>query len=326
MFSYIVRRLLQSLPTIVGASLVIFFVIQAAPGDFVTSHALNPNISPQQLQNLRESFGLDQPLFVQYFKWITAMLHGDLGLSFQYQQPVSDIIWPRIVNSLWLVLLSTVIFYIIAIPLGIYGAVRQYSIFDRVSSVVMYFLLGFPSFFLALIVIYGLLQLQYLIGPAIPVGGMTSSNYESLSALGRFWDVFKHIAVPALVLAISSVAGFTRYLRGQMLENMNADYVRTARAKGVTENSVIYKHTFRNAVIPFVATIGGLLPSFISGAGFMEVVFTYPGITPMILDSIASQDLYLIAGFTIVTTVLLIIGNILGDLLLLVVDPRIRYA
>lgn len=326
MLAYILRRLLQSIPTIIGASIVIFFVIQAAPGDFLTTAALNPNISHQQIENLRRNFGLDQPVVLQYFRWVWSMLHGDLGLSFQYQQPVSAIIWPRILNSLWLVLLNTILFYLIAIPIGIYGAVKQYSLFDRISSVIMYFLLGFPSFFLALITIYLLLQLRFAFGWDIPVSGMTSNNFDSLSALGKVWDVFKHIFIPALVLAIANVAGFTRYLRGQMLENMNADYVRTARAKGVTENSVIYKHTFRNAVIPFVATIGGLLPGVVAGAGFMEVVFSYPGITPMILDSINSQDLYLIAGFTVVTTLLLIVGNILGDLLLLVVDPRIRYA
>ncbi|WP_420594624.1 ABC transporter permease [Deinococcus sp.] len=326
MLLFLLRRLLNSVPTLILASMLIFFIIQLAPGDFLTPARLNPNITAQQLENLRRNFGLDQPPFLQYFTWIKNVVVGNLGLSFQYQQPVLAVAWPRIVNSFYLVMLYLVFFYAIAIPLGVYGAVRQYTLGDKISSTVMYFLLGFPSFFLALIVLFGIVQLRFATGWSVPTGGMTSDSYDSLSTAGRFWDILKHIAIPALVVAVGDVAGFTRILRGQMLEYLRADFVRTARSKGASEFLVIYKHTLRNAIIPFVAGLGGQLPALISGAGFVEVVFAYPGITPMLLDSIASQDLYLIAGFNILVVALLIIGNAFSDILLSVVDPRIRYS
>ncbi|WP_104990317.1 ABC transporter permease [Deinococcus sp. NW-56] len=326
MIPFLLRRVVQSIPTLLLASVLIFFVIQLAPGDFLTPARLNPNISPEQLEILSRNFGLDRPVWEQYFRWMGNMFRGDFGLSFQYQQPVLDVVWPRIKNSLWLVLLSTLLFYAIAIPVGVYGAVRQNSLGDKSINVVLYFLLGFPSFFLALIVIYFILLARDSTGLDIPIGGMTSNNYEQLSTLGRVWDIAKHLIIPAVVLAVSDAAGLTRVIRGQMLEVMRSDYVRTARAKGVGERSVIWKHTFRNGILPIVAGIGGLLPAAISGAGFMEVVFAYPGVTPMLLTAINTQDLYLIAGFTVITTILLVIGNAISDLLLAVVDPRVKVA
>lgn len=326
MIPFLLRRLVQSIPTLLLASLLIFFVIQLAPGDFLTPAKLNPNISSEQLAALERNFGLDRPVWQQYLFWMGNMFKGDFGLSFQYQQPVLDIIWPRILNSLYLAVMSLVLFYSIAIPLGVYGAVRQNSPGDNAINVVLYFLLGFPSFFLALIVIYFILQLRNATGLDIPIGGMTSNNFDDLSVFEQMLDVLKHLIIPALVLAISDAAGLTRVIRGQMLEVMRSDYVRTARAKGVSERTAIWKHTFRNAILPIVAGIGGLLPALISGVGFLEVVFAYPGITPMLLTAIGTQDLYLIAGFTVITTVLLIIGNIISDILLAVVDPRVKVA
>lgn len=326
MIPFLLRRLVQSIPTLLLASILIFFVIQLAPGDFLTPAELNPNISDEQLAALRRNFGLDRPVWQQYFLWMGNMFRGDFGLSFQYQQPVLDIIWPRILNSLWLVLLNLIFFYAIAIPVGVYGAVRQNSFGDKAIGAVLYFLLGFPSFFLALIVIYFILQTRFATGWDIPIGGMTSNNFAELSTFGQVVDILKHLLIPALVLAISDAAGLTRVIRGQMLEVMRSDYIRTARAKGVSERTAIWKHTFRNAILPIVAGIGGVLPGLIAGAGFIEVVFAYPGITPMLLTAINTQDLYLIAGFTVITTVLLIIGNALSDILLAVVDPRVKVA
>lgn len=324
MIPFLIRRFFQAIPTLLLASVLIFFVISLAPGDFLTPARLNPGISDEQLRNLSVSFGLDKPAYVQYFYWMKNMLQGDFGLSFQYTQPVLPVIWPRIVNSVYLVLLNLVFFYAIAIPIGVYGAVRQNSFGDKFINVVLYFLLGFPSFFLFLIVIYFILQVRNATGWDIPLGGMTSNGYEQLSALGQFWDVARHLLIPAIVLAVTDAAGLTRVIRGLMLEVMRSDYIRTARAKGVSERSAIWKHTFRNAILPIVAGIGGLLPGAISGAGFVEVVYNYPGITPMLLTAINAQDLYLIAGFTVISTILLIIGNALSDILLAVVDPRIK--
>ena len=325
MFTLFLRRMLNLIPTFLLATILVFVIIYAAPGDFLTPARLNPGISPQQLHNLSVNFGLDRPAYEQYFRWLWNMLHGDFGLSFSFTQPVLNVAWPRVLNSLSLVLVYLVFYYLISIPLGVYGAVRQYSLGDRVSGVVFYFLLGFPSFFIALLTIFGILKLRQATGWHIPIGGMTSPDHDQLSALGKFWDTFKHLIIPAIVAAVGDVAGFTRVLRGQMLENLRSDYIRTARSKGLSEFSVVYKHTLRNAIIPFIAGIGGLLPALISGAGFVEVVFAYPGITPMLLDSLASQDFYLIAAFAILPMLLLFLGNFISDMLLAAVDPRIRY-
>lgn len=324
MIPFLFRRLIQALPTLFLASLLIFFVIQLAPGDFLTPARLNPQISPEQIANLERNFGLDQPIPVQYLKWIGNILRGDFGLSFQYQQPVLDVVIPRVKNSMVLVLLELVIFWAISIPTGVYGAIRQNSLGDKAVSIFLYFLLGFPSFFLSLIVIYFILQVRRKTGWDIPVGGMRSDNFDQLSKAGQFWDIFKHIIIPATTLAIHGSAGTVRVIRGLMLEVMRSDYIRTARAKGISERSVIWKHTFRNAILPIVAGIGGMLPGIVGGAGFTEYVFGYPGITPMILGAFAAQDLYLIAGFNILIVLLLIIGNIISDILLAVVDPRVK--
>ena len=326
MLIFLLRRMLNLVPTFLIATILVFIIIYLAPGDFLTPAKLNPGISAQQLENLSRSFGLDKPWYVQYFSWLTNMLHGNLGLSFSYQQPVLDVAWPRVLNSMKLLGLELILFYAIAIPLGVYGAVRQYSLGDRVSGVFFYFLLGFPSFFLALLALFGILKLRQATGWHLPIGGMTGDNHDSLSFWGRTWDTLSHLLFPALLLAIHSVANFTRVLRGQMLENLRSDYIRTARSKGVPERSVIYKHTLRNAIIPFVADIGGILPALIGGAGFVEVVFAYPGITPMLLDALSAQDFYLIAAFSILPMVLLFIGNAVSDVLLTLVDPRIRFS
>lgn len=325
MIPFLIRRLLQSIPTILLSSLLIFFIISLAPGDFLTPAKLNPNISQEQLDALTRNFGLDRPVWEQYLLWIkNIFLRGDFGLSFQYQQPVWNIMWPRVLNSLWLVLLIIVLFYSMAIPLGVYGAVRQNSTGDKVVNVFMYFLLGFPSFFIALLALYAILRIRYSTGWDVPIGGMRSSDFDSLSPGMQALDVAKHLAIPAFIAAITDVAGLSRYIRALMLDVLRSDYIRTARAKGVSESVAVWKHTFRNAILPIVGGIGGVLPGLIGGAGFIEVVFAYPGMTPMILDALASQDLYLIAGFTMITTILLIVGNMLADILLAVVDPRIK--
>ena len=325
MTAFIIRRIINAVPTLFGCSLLIFFITQAAPGDFLSARLTDPNISPQAIENLRRNFGLDQPVYLQYFTWLGNILRGDFGLSFTYRAPVLEVITPRIINSLYLVLLSTVFLYLIAIPLGVYGAVNQYSFGDKVSSVLSYFFLGIPSFFFALLAIFAILQINFATGWGVPLTGLTSPDHAQLSAVGKTLDIFKHILAPALILVLGDIASLSRYMRGQMLEYLGQDYIRTARSKGISERRVVYKHTLRNAVIPFVATIGSLLPALFTGAGFVEVVFSYPGITPMFLTAITQQDIFIVTGFLMVAAVLLIVGNLLADILLSVVDPRIQY-
>jgi peptide/nickel transport system permease protein len=326
MFAYIVRRILHLIPTFIGATLLAFIVIQLAPGDFLTQRALDPNIQPETITRLRSQFGLDQPVYVQYILWMENLLKGNLGYSFSYQQPVLPLIWPRIANSLYLVGLSTILLYLIAIPVGVFGAVRQYSIGDQITSFLAYVGIAVPSFFLSLIAIYLILQFKFKTGVELfPVGGMTSSGHENFGLWQRLLDISRHVAVPAVIAVSNDIAGFSRLLRGQMLDYLSQDFIRTARAKGLAERSVVYKHALRNAVIPFVAGLGGVLPGLISGAGFVEVVFNWPGVTPFFLDSLSNQDLFVLTGFLTLSLVLLMIGNLLSDLLLAWVDPRIRY-
>jgi peptide/nickel transport system permease protein len=287
---------------------------------------MDPKVTPETIARLRSQFGLDRPVYEQYLLWMNNLFHLNLGYSFAYQAPVLEVIWPRVVNSMVIVIPSTILLYLVAIPIGVYGAVRQYSLGDRILSFLAYVGLSVPSFFLALIAIYVLLQIKFKTGVLIfPVSGMTSSGFEQLPPLKQWLDIAWHAVVPILVATANDIAGLSRLMRGQMLEVLGQDYIRTARAKGLAERVVLYKHAFRNAVIPFVATLGGLLPSLISGAGFVEVVMAWPGITPFFLDAIANQDLYVIAGFLTVSLVLLMIGNLISDLLLAWVDPRIRY-
>ena len=325
MTAFILRRILNALPTLFGCSLLIFFVTQAAPGDFLSARLTDPNIRPEAIESLRRNFGLDQPVYQQYFTWLCNIVRGDFGLSFTYRAPVLEVITPRIINSLYLVLLSTVFLYLIAVPLGVYGAVNQYSLGDKISSVLSYLFLGLPSFFFGLIAIYAVLQLNFATGWGIPIAGLTSSDHDTLSPVGRVLDILSHLALPALVIVLGDIAGLSRFMRGQMLEYLGQDYIRTARSKGLREGVVVYKHTLRNAIIPFVATIGGLLPALFTGAGLIEVVFSYPGITPMFLTAIGQQDIFIISGFGILTALLLVLGNLLGDILLAVTDPRIQY-
>jgi len=249
-----------------------------------------------------------------------------LGYSFAYQAPVLEIVWPRVLNSMVLVVPSTVLLFLIAVPVGVYGALRQYSLGDRVVSFLAYLGLAIPNFFLALILMYLVLQVYFRTGVMVfPVSGMTSSGFEQFSFWQKVVDVAWHAVLPIVVLTTSDIAGFSRIMRGQMLEALSQDYVRTARAKGLPERVVVYKHALRNAIIPIVANIGGILPTLISGAGLVEVVTAWPGITPLLLDAISQQDLYVVAGFLTMGLVLLMIGNLLSDLLLAWVDPRIRY-
>ncbi|WP_243090337.1 ABC transporter permease [Thermus neutrinimicus] len=326
MTAYILRRILYLIPTFFGATFLAFLIIQLAPGDYLTQLELDPKVTPETIARLRAQFGLDRPIHEQYLLWMHHLLHLNLGYSFAYQAPVLDVIWPRVVNSMVIVVPSTLLLFLVAIPVGVYGALRQYSLRDRVISFLAYIGLAIPNFFLALIFMYLILQVYFRTGVMVfPVSGMTGSGFEQFDPWKKILDIAWHAVIPIIVVTTSDIAGFSRVMRGQMLEVLSQDYIRTARAKGLAERVVVYKHALRNAVIPFVANIGGILPGLISGAGLVEVVMAWPGITPLLLDSLQQQDLYMVAGFLTIGLVLLMVGNLLSDLLLTWVDPRIRY-
>lgn len=331
MWSYLLGRLVQLVPTFLGATLLAFVVIQLAPGDFVTRLEIDPSQDRESIQLLRERFGLDQPVTVQYAKWLSGIAQGYLGLSLSYQTDVSAVIWPRILNSMVVVLLALVITFAVAIPVGVYSAVHKYSPADRLLTLGAFFGLAIPNFFFGLILLFFAVWLNDAVGwKVLPIGGMTSEfiggkPYLEAPFLARVWDVLWHAAPVVLVTALAGMAGLVRVMRGQMLDVLSQDFIRTGRAKGLAERLVIYKHALRNAVIPIVAGLGFLLPGLVAGAGLVESVMAWPGITPLLLEAIAATDIYVVMGFITITTLLLMLGNLLSDLLLAWVDPRIRY-
>ncbi len=332
MFFYIIRRFINLIPTFLGATLLAFIITQLVPGDFLNQMRINPDVRPETIERMEKQFGLDKPWPAQYILWMGNLLRGNLGLSFDSNQPVINLIRRPVMNSMILVILSILMLWLMAIPLGVYAAVKQYSLGDQVVGVVSYLGLAIPNFFFMLILILGLFTLRSFTREAFgynellfPVAKMTSSNYEELSSFKKVIDVLWHALLPSFVVATAGIAGFTRVLRGQMLEFLSSDFIRTAKAKGLGQRTITYKHALRNALIPFVAGIGGLLPGLIGGAGFVEIVYGWPGITPILLSAISKQDIYVALGFLVVSTFLLMIGNLVSDLLLALVDPRIRY-
>ena len=309
-----------------------FLVIQLAPGDFLTRLELDPSYNTEQIDNLRRIYGLDQPLMVQYAKWLSGLMKGYLGVSLSYQTDVWTVLKPRILNSMVLVVLAVIFVYVVAVPIGIYSALRQYSWGDRILTSLAFFGLAVPNFFFALLMLYFALWLKDVFGHEIfPIGGMRSLYIDGVDFFSapkwRQWlDVLWHAILPVIVVGTADTAGLTRVMRTQVLETKMQDYVRTARSKGLSERVVIYKHILRNAIIPIVATIGFLLPGLIGGAGLVEVVMGWPGLTPMLLEALFSIDVYIIMGITAISVILLMVGNLISDLLLAWVDPRIRYS
>ena len=333
MLPYIIRRFFHLIPTFLGATLLAFLISQLVPGDFVTQRALEPNVRQETIDRMRAQFGLDQPILVQYVRWMGSLVQGDLGMSFSSNQPVMNVIRRPIQNSLYLVVFATVLLWLMAIPLGVFSAVRQYTLGDQVVSAVSYFGLAIPNFFFAQVLVLGIFLFRGFTRETFgysnlvfPVAGMTSNGWENFSPWRQFWDIMWHMVIPGFVVATGSIAGFTRVLRGQMIEYLGSDFIRTARAKGLGNRSVTYKHALRPAIIPFIAGIGALLPSLIGGAGLVEIVMAWPGITPRLLDAIQRQDIYVVLGFLVISSLLLMIGNLISDLLLAVADPRIRYS
>ncbi len=332
MLVYIVRRLFQLIPTFIGATMLAFIISQLVPGDFLTRKALEPNVRPETIERMRADFGLDQPMAVQYVRWMRNLVQGNLGQSFVSNQPVIRRIAGPMRNSMYLALLSIVMLWAVAVPMGVFSAVRQYSLGDQVVSMLSYFGLAIPNFFFAQVLILLIFVTRTFTKDVFdynqllfPVAGMTSGNHLTMTPWGKFWDVMWHMFIPSFVVATAGMAGFTRVLRAQMVEYLASDFIRTAKAKGLGQASITYKHALRPAIIPFVAGIGGLLPDLVGGAGLVEVTMSWPGITPTFLEALNSQDIYIVLGLIVITTILLMIGNLLSDLLLAAVDPRIRY-
>ena len=323
MIRYILRRLLLLGPLLLGITFISWAAIQLAPGsgDYFQSLVLQyPQISPSTIAALRAQFGMDQPPWIQYLRWLWSILHLNFGLSFAYNVPVSWLIGSRALNTLLLSVTSLVAAWAIAIPLGIYSAVHQYSVTDGLLSTAAFVAISVPSFFSALLLLYAAYWTHLL-----PLQGLTSVNYDSLSWWGKVLDVSWHLVLPTVALGVFSVGGLMRYMRTNLLDVLRQEYVQTARAKGVSERRVIFRHAVRNAINPLVTLFGFELGGLLSGAAFVENVLGYPGLGRLILEAVLKKDVFVVMGSLLLGSVLLILGNLTADILLAYVDPRIRY-
>ncbi len=318
---YITKRLLEAILTLFLASALCFFIVKLAPGDFLTQLKLNPRISEETLNAYREDFGLNKPVLTQYFFWLKKVIFEfDFGQSFVYSRSVSSLIIERISNTLLLAISSLILTWSIAIPLGIISAVKQNTLIDKILRIISYIGQGFPSFITALVLLF----VAQLTSPLFPVGDMTSINHDNLSFVGKILDIIWHSILPTIALSITSFAGLQRLTRGQLLDVLKQDYIQTARAKGLPENKVIYVHALRNAINPLITLLGFEFASLLSGSFIAEYFFNFPGLGRLILQSVTAQDIYLVMASLMMGATMLIIGNLLADLLLKAVDPRIK--
>jgi peptide/nickel transport system permease protein len=320
---FVAKRLLQALLTLLLASALSFFIIQLSPGDYLDTLRENPKISPERIEQLRQQFGLDKSWIEQYFLWLWRIVtQGDFGTSFAYNRSVVSLLIERVPATLLIAISSLVVTWAIAIPLGIAAAIYQQRWVDRVLQVFSYTGQGFPSLITALL----LLILAQNTSPLFPVGDMTSIDHADLSLLGKILDVGWHMILPTIALSVTSFAGLQRIMRGQLLDVLRQDYIQTARAKGLPENRVIYVHALRNAINPIVTLLGFEFASLLSGAFIAEFFFNWPGLGRLILQAVQVQDLYLVMASLMMGAVMLILGNLIADLLLKAVDPRINLA
>ena len=308
------------IPLLLGITFFSFMIISLAPGDYLTAMSQNPQITQETIDGLRAKFGLDRPWYIQYAKWLWNALHLDFGYSFANQVPVFSLISERLVNTMLLALSAALFAWGLSIPLGVFSAVRQNTWVDRSSSFVAFIGLSIPEVFFALLMVLFAAQTGWF-----PVGGMKSIDFEYFSYPKQILDLLYHLILPTIVLGSVSMAGRMRQMRANLLDTMLQDYVQTARAKGLSERVVIFKHALRNAINPLITLFGFTLANLLSGAFLVEVVMNWPGLGRLTLDALFTRDLYLVMGSLLMASVMLIIGNLVADILLALSDPRIRY-
>jgi peptide/nickel transport system permease protein len=327
MLFFIIRRVLLMVPTMIVISLVTFFVIQLPPGDFLTALTAERAQQNEVIDNalviaLRERYGLDQPFYVQYWYWISNILfRGDFGQSFQWNMPVSGLIWDRLGLTLIVSLTTLVFVWVLSFPIGVYAAVRQHSPGDIAATFVGFIGLAVPNFLFALVLMY--VSSRYF---GMNVGGLFSPEYSNADwSFGRVVDLIKHLWLPVIVLGLSGMAALIRIMRANLLDELNKPYVEMARARGVHEMKLLFKYPVRVALNPFISTVGWVLPALISGETITSIVLSLPTTGPLLLKALFAQDMYLAGGLILLLSALTLVGTLLSDILLAVFDPRIRY-
>ncbi|MFD1176570.1 ABC transporter permease [Paenibacillus puldeungensis] len=318
MRTYIIRRLLQMIPTLIGISIIVYAISAMIPGDYITA-LNNPNMTQERADQLRAIYGLDQPEYLRYFTWVKSMLMGDMGDSFQHKKPVMAVVNDYVWNSFIIAFAVLILSWTIAVFTGVFSAKFQYSFFDKVITLIVFICMSLPSFFIGLL----LIRFFALILGWFPVGGMVDAGSKAMG-WDHIVDVLRHSFLPILVLTMLSTGSLTRYFRTSMLEVIRQDYIRTARAKGLKERTVIFKHALRNAMIPAITLLGFELPALFSGAIITEKIFAWPGVGHIYLNAITMRDYPFMLGFTVILAVLTLLGNLLSDVLYGLADPRIR--
>lgn len=315
---YILKRFLQTIPLLLIVSVIGFFLIRACPVDPLGELRMNPSISKQTLEAEKIRLGLDKPVVVQYGLWLKGFVKGDMGICTTGEK-VSDKLKERIPNTLLLTI--TVIFFtwLVGIPLGIVAALNKGKPIDRMLTILSSVGMAIPSFFFALLMLIFAVRTGWF-----PTGGLTSYNFSSMSEIGKILDIAKHLVLPTLVLFTISLSGLQRQMRSNLLDVMESDYVKYARAKGLSENKVVFKHALRNAINPLVTLLGFEFASLLSGAALTEYVFQYPGLGRLILEAVLKSDINLVMASLMIGTIMLVAGNLLADILLKVVDPRVE--
>lgn len=315
----ILQRLLQMVPLIIGMSFVSFIIIQSAPGDYFAQMKMNPEISPQTIEEMKASFGLDRPVIIQYFYWLKNMCKLDFGVSFAYHMPVKNLIKFRLKNTLCLAIFSLFLSWVIAVPLAIIAGYKQGTFLDRFFSILAYISISLPSFFVALLFVYFISKTGIL-----PLGGTRSIFDANASSFAIFKDYLKHLLVPGLVLCFVSIGSLFRLMKNNFIESFSTPFVLAAWARGLPASKVIFKHGLRNAFNPMFTILGMEIGTLLNGAALTEIICGWPGMGSLMLEAVLSQDLYLVMGSLVISGLLLIIGNLIGDILIAFFDPRIR--
>lgn len=320
MIKYVLRRLIVTIPLLLVMSLLTFVLMQKTSGSFYDTLKLNPQISQETIDRYIRLYQLDQPLVVQFGHWVKNLFQLEFGYSFFYNIPVVNVIGGRLWNTFVLSLASLLLTWSVAIPLGVWAALNRNRLTDRVIQLLSYMGLATPSFFLGMLLLHFAAQMGIL-----PLGGMHSAHYDEMSLWGKWVDLLKHLAIPTIALSVGSIGSLQRIMRGNMLEVLRQQYVLTARAKGLPENRVVYRHALRNAINPLITLLGYEFSGLLSGAALLEIICNWPGLGTMMLTAVRSKDIYLVMASFIMGGVLFIVGNLIADILLARLDPRIRY-
>lgn len=324
MFKYILKRILLSLLIIFGVSLLMYALLRLMPGDYVEQKfTLNPNseISPERIYEMKELYGLNDSIIVGYAKWLWKALQGDFGMSFHFDAPVMQIIGKYMWISFLLTLIALLLYYPLGIFLGVRAAVKQYSIFDYTTTVITMLGISLPSFFFSAVLIK---TFAFDLGWFDTSLGLVSSGVLNPTPWELFWDKAWHLVLPMITVVVLSIGGLMRYTRTNMLEVLTADYIRTARAKGLSENAVIYKHAFKNTMIPLVTMLAGLLPGLFGGSMIIEQVFAIPGIGLKAYQALNAGDIPFVMGYNMFLAVLTVLGMLITDIMYVLVDPRVK--